>query len=139
MAINRHGQAKSALAILAFSLALANPACRTTKSSKLEAWTLDGSEEKAEQFIVMTVYNHFSNLPDDRLVAKRFARGLMDKRELHAEDAEYILSIKSAQGGEALENYIILEFASSTNVLELAGNTRDLKYLGPAPLQSDVE
>ncbi|MBM4251833.1 MAG: hypothetical protein FJ146_07660 [Deltaproteobacteria bacterium] len=125
--------------LLTVFLVLFGQACRTTKGSKLDSWALDGSEDKAEQFIVATVYNHFPNLPEDRTVAKRFARGLMDKREVHAEESEYVLSVKSAQGAEALESYVVLEFASSTNVLELAGVPSDLKYLGPAPDQSDVE
>jgi hypothetical protein len=125
--------------LLLVSVALTGTACRTTKGSKLDSWALDGSEDRAEQFIVTTVYSHFPNLPEDRSVAKRFARGLMDKREVHAEESEYILSVKSAQGPEALESYIILEFATSTNVLELASTTSPLKYLGPAPEQSDVE
>jgi len=121
-----------------FSGAVLLPGCKTPRGSAAASWELDGSEEKAQTFIISTVYKNYPGLPIDQSEVIKFARGLMDQKEQHAESSDYVLGKVALDGRESLESYIVLEFGSSTNVIEATQGKVALRYLGPAPVQSDV-
>ena len=113
--------------------------CKSTGRAHTASWELDGSEAKAQEFIVGTVNKNFPDLATDQSEIIRFARGLMDQKESHAESADYVLGKVQTHGTDALERYIVLEFASSTNVIEAVDSKVALRYLGPAPSQADTQ
>lgn len=113
-------------------------ACKTGGGggdSDLAAWSLEGSEEKAKAFIVATVRQSFPKLSADDPELLRFASSLMDQQVAHAEKATYVLDAKAAEGKAALERYIVLAFAVSTNVYEVQNGAKALRYLGPPDQQ----
>ncbi len=106
-------------------------ACKTSNlRSNTEAWALDGSEEKARQFVAHVVKSYYGGAANDQVV-EEFAREITDRKTKHNEAQEYVLAAKEREGRAALERYIVLEFAVSTNLFEVGAGDGRVQYLGP--------
>lgn len=118
--------------VLALSMQLSFGCKTTDDSSGLDAWSLNGSEDLAREFIVSTVVANYPSVKPEDLALLTFATALMDRTVEHAETTQYILDAKNAEGKAELERYIINEFATSTNIFEILDDGGKLRYLGPA-------
>lgn len=107
--------------------------CKTSSSSsELDAWTLNGSEAAAKEFIIETVVTVYPNIKKDDPALGTFAAALMDRTVAHSETTRYVLDAKAAKGKAELERYVVNEFATSTNLFEVLADGGALRYLGPA-------
>ncbi len=117
--------------LLFASLLMAVIGCKTPQSrSSTEAWAIGGSEEKAKMFVTEVVKAYYGDLATKDVLTK-FAAEITDRTTKHNEKQEYVLAAKNREGREALERYIVLEFATSTNLFEARESKTPLRYLGP--------